>query len=288
MPTDRPVDLRPIDADDIEPVADFLTASLNSRVPADAWSNAMRLRWVDAPNHGFMLQAGDDVVGAYLAFYSEREIAGRTELFCNLGAWCVLDEYRSHGLRLVRAMLAQPGYTFTDLSPSGNVVPLNKRLRFTSLDTSATAMLNLPWPVKSRGMTITSNVAVIGRALTGHELQLFRDHAHAAAAQHVLVTDGNRACYVILRRDRRKRLPIFGSILYVGDADLFHRATYLFSRHLLVHQRVLVTLAEQRVVGRRLAVSVTVPKPRPKMFKSATVSCEQVDYLYSELTSVAW
>ncbi|MEO8906540.1 MAG: hypothetical protein ABI310_00555, partial [Microbacteriaceae bacterium] len=214
MPTDRPVDVRPIDTDDIGPVADFLTANLNPRVLAHAWSDAMRRRWVDAPNHGFMLQAGDDVVGAYLAFYSEREIDGRLELFCNLGAWCVLEEYRSHGLRLVRAMLAQPGYTFTDFSPSGNVVTLNKRLRFTSLDTAATAMLNLPWPVRSRGMTITSDAAIIGRTLTGHELQLFRDHVDAAAARHVLVSDGNRACYIILRRDRRKRLPIFGSILY--------------------------------------------------------------------------
>ena len=53
------------------------------------------LPWkVDAPNHGFMLRDGQRVVGAYLAFYSERLIAGRMERFCNLGAWYVLPEYR--------------------------------------------------------------------------------------------------------------------------------------------------------------------------------------------------
>ena len=57
-------------------------------------------------------------------------IDGRVERFCNLGAWCVLPEHRFHALRLLKALLAQDGYHFTDLSPSGNVVGLNERLGF--------------------------------------------------------------------------------------------------------------------------------------------------------------
>ena len=45
--------------------------------------------------------------GAYLALYSERDIDGRTERFCNLAAWCVMDEYRSFGLMLLKALLTK-------------------------------------------------------------------------------------------------------------------------------------------------------------------------------------
>ena len=288
-PVDRPVALGPINSTDVGRVADFLSTHLNRRVPASAWADAMTLSWVDdAPNHGFLLRCGDEIVGVYLAFYSEREIDGRQERFCNLGAWCVLEGYRSHGLRLLRAMLAQRGYTFTDLSPSGNVVPLNKRLRFCLLDTSTAAIPNLPWPVTGRRVMVTSDRGTISRALEGHDLEIFTDHANAPAARHVLVTDDTGTCYIILRRDRRKRLPIFGSLLYVSNPALFMRAGRAVSWHLLVRHRVLVTLAELRIVGSRPRGSFLLRNPRPKMFRSERIHPDQVDYLYSELTSVAW
>ena len=76
---------------------------------------------VERPTTASCSSTDDAVVGAYLAFYSERTIDGRAERFCNLGAWCVLPEHRFHSLRLLKALLAQDGYHFTDLSPSGNV-----------------------------------------------------------------------------------------------------------------------------------------------------------------------
>ena len=108
-----------------------------------------------------MLLDGDAVVGAHLAFYSERTIAGRRERFCNLGAWCVLPDYRFHALRLLKALLAQDGYHFTDLSPSGNVVGLNTRLGFRFLDTTTAVVPNLPWPSRPGRDTISADPALI-------------------------------------------------------------------------------------------------------------------------------
>ena len=133
------VELRPITRSDVPAAAAFLHEHLNSRVPAAAWARATEVPWsVDSPNAGFMLLDGDAVVGVHLAYYSEREIAGRTERFCDLGAFCVLPEHRFHALRLLKALLAQDGYHFTDLSPSGNVVGLNTRLGFRFLDNTTT------------------------------------------------------------------------------------------------------------------------------------------------------
>ena len=120
---------------------------MNTRVTVDAWVRSLTMPWVvEAPNAGFMLVEGEAIVGAQLAFYSERTVEGRAERFCNLGAVCVLPAYRFDALRLLRAPLAQDGYHFTDLSPSGSVVGLNSRLGFEFLDTTTSVIPNLPWP----------------------------------------------------------------------------------------------------------------------------------------------
>ena len=117
------VKLAPIMDADVAAVADFLHRNLNKRLSASEWIDAMSEPWkAEAPNYGFMLRDGQRVVGAYLAFYSERVIAGRAERFCNLASWCVLPDFRFHSVRLLKALLAQDGYHFTDLAPSGNVI----------------------------------------------------------------------------------------------------------------------------------------------------------------------
>lgn len=283
------VTLHPILPADAARVGAFLHAELNARLSAADWADALTVPWsVQPPNAGFMLLDGDEVVGAHLAFYSERTIDGRPERFCNLGAWCVREEHRFHGLRLLKALLAQEGYHFTDLSPSGNVVKVNERLRFRSLDTSASLIPNLPWPSLPGRDTISSDPAVIERTLTGEALALYRDHVNAAAARHVVLKRGDEWCYVVFRRDRRKDLPLFASLLHVSHPALFRRMAGPFLRHLLLRHGVLATLAEERVVGYRPRLAHALGSPRRKMFQSASLEPSQIDYFYSELVCVAW
>lgn len=102
------VELTPITDVDVPAVADFLHANFSDRIP---WAQACSATpWkVDTPNHGFMLRDGQSLVGVHLAFYSDRLIAGKLERFCNLGAWCVLPDFRSHSIRLLKALLEQAG-----------------------------------------------------------------------------------------------------------------------------------------------------------------------------------
>jgi hypothetical protein len=279
----------PITLADASRVGEFLNAQLNPRVTPEAWARSLHVPWeVDQPNAGFMLLEGDEIVGAHLAFYSDREIDGRYERFCNLGAWCVREEHRFHSLRLLKALLAQDGYHFTDLSPSGTVVKLNERLRFRTLDTSAALVPNLPWPSLPRRDVISSDPAVIERTLSGTALRLYRDHAGARAAKHVVLARGGEWCYVVFRRDRRKDLPLFASILHVSNPALFRRMARPFFRHLLIRHGVLATLAEARVVGFRPRLSYALGSPRRKMFQSVSLEPAQIDYFYSELVCVSW
>jgi hypothetical protein len=286
---DKTVDLCPITGADVGRVAQFLHEQLNGRITASTWASAIRPPWMPAsPNHGFMLVSGEHVLGAYLAFYSQRTVEGRIEKFCNLAAWCVAETHRSHGMRLLRAMLAQDGYTFTDLSPSGNVVPLNVRLNFEHLDTATSMVPNWPWPRWLSGTRVISDPAVIGRTLSGRDLEIYRDHAKAVAARHLLLLRNGETCYVIFRRDRRKGLPFFASLLHVSNPTLFQKSARHIYSHLLTRFGILATLVEKRVALYRPRLSIPLRAPRPKMFRSSRVPSNQVDYLYSELTCVPW
>jgi len=284
-----PVALAPIDVADAGRVGDFLHAHLNARVPAADWARAVRVPWsVDAPNAGYMLLDGDDVVGAHLAFYSEREIAGSRERFCNLGAFCVLEEHRFHSLRLLKALLAQDGYHFTDLSPSGTVPELNRRLRFRSLDTATALVPNLPWPSRPGRDVVSSDPTLIERTLAGRDLAIYRDHEGTSAARHVVLIREGESCYVVYRRDRRKGLPLFASLLHVSHPELLRRMSGPFARHLLLRHGIPATLAEERVAGRAPRLSFRLRTPRQKMFRSTSLEPAQIDYLYSELVCVSW
>ncbi len=284
----RGVDVAPITGEDVRDVGDFLHRHLNGRLSGEQWARSAMPTWsVDAPNHGFLLRQGEALVGVYLAFYSERVVEGQTRKVCNLAAWCVLEEHRAHGVRLARAMLRQKGYDFVDLSPSGNVVDLNTRLGFEFLDTTTAVVPNVPFPHR-HGVRLVSRPADIERTLSDRDLVVYRDHRDARAAWHFVVTVEEESCYVMARRDRRKGLPLFATLLHVSDPAVLARAGHAPYRHLLLRHRTLVTLAERRVAGRPPRISRLLRAPRPRMFRSERTPPASVDYLYSELTCVPW
>lgn len=287
--TKAAVTVRPISEDDAPAVAEFLHATLNERVPVDTWLRAVNVPWhVERPNAGFMLLDRDEVVGAHVAFYSERTIEGRLERFCNLGAWCVLPDYRFYALKLLKALLEQDGYHFTDLSPSGSVVGLNARLGFRFLDTTTLVVPNLPWPSLPGRDTISSDPMLLERTLDGVELQRYRDHAAAGAARHLLLVREDEWCYVIFRKDRRKGLPVFASILHVSNPELFSAMARPLARHLLLHHGAAATLIERAVTEVQPRLSFEVESPRVKMFRSSSLEPAHMDYLYSELVCLSW
>jgi hypothetical protein len=282
------VDLRPIAMGDRERVARFLQANMETVLPLRAWELAVGSRWsAMAPNAGFMLVDEEEVVGAYLAYYSEREVGGSTERVCNLGSWSVLPEYRLYGLRLMKALLAQDGYHVTDLTPSERVVALNERLGFRPLDRVARLVPSLPWPSRpGRGDRVTSDPAALDSVLEGPVRQIYRDHGQTEAALHVLLERSGRTCYVVARRDRRKRLPVL-TVLYVSDPELFDSMAGPFGRHVLAHFRAVAYVVERQVTDHRPRISFAL-EAQQRMFKSDRLEADQIDYLYSELVCLAW
>ena len=94
---------------------------------------------------------------------------------------------------------------------------------------------------------------------------------------------GDGTCYVVFRKDRRKGVPVFASILHVSEPELFRRMARPFARHLLLRHGAVAMLAEDRVVALPTPPSLRLRSPRRKMFRSASLEPAQIDYLYSEL-----
>jgi hypothetical protein len=283
------IELSPITDADIAAVADFLRVNYNDQIP---WARSLLARpWkVAAPNHGFMLRDAQRIVGAQLAFYSERLIAGRVERFCDVGTWYVLPQFRRHSIQLIRALLAQDGYHFTALTPNPTTATIYTRLGFRSLDTSAVLIPDLPWPSRPGRTRISADPDVIESTLAGTELELYRDHAQALAARHIVLIRDQYSCYVMYRemcREMRHKRTTIAAILHVSNPELFHRAMIPLTRYLLIRHRLPATLAELRIIGHRPSLSLKRTS-WPKMYRSDSLEPGQIDGLYSELVCIPW
>lgn len=283
------VELRPIRDEDAASVSRFLHTHLNPRIPPERWAALMAPPWpAHGPNHGFQLVADAQVVGAYVAVYAQRELGGARVSICNLAAFCVLPPHRTHSIRLLRAVLGQRGYEFTDLSPSGNVVELNRRLGFTALDTRTRITPNLPAP-RRPGVRLITDPDAIGDAVAGRDREIFTDHRRAPAARHIVVTRADEYAYLVVRKDRRKGLPLFATPLYAGGSSaLLEYAWPQVATLLLVGHGTPFTLAEPRVLGFTPRWGVDQRRPRSKMFRSRILASDDLDYLYSELALLQW
>ncbi|MDR7191211.1 hypothetical protein J2Y46_004073 [Microbacterium sp. BE35] len=276
----------PIGEAEAPEAAEFLHRHLNPRISPERWLAVLAPPWADGPNRGFALLSGGSVVGVYAAIYSTRTRRGATFGVCNLAAFCVLEPYRAHSLRLVRALLGQKDLVFTDLSPSGNVPAMNERLGFSTLPSATRLMVCLPRI--GGGARLTEAPDVIARTLSGPDAGVFADHHDAAAARHLVVQDGERYAYLVYRRDRRKRLPLFASPLYVGGDPVVLESNWGAVASHLLRRGYVGVLAERRVLGfTPRGWGFEVRHPRPKMFKGAS-DPEDIDYLYSELTLLEW
>lgn len=280
------VELRAISDEDLPCAAAFLQEHMNRDIAIETWVRATTRTSSDSrPNAGFMLVASGVVVGVQLATYSERTLNGRRERFCALGPLQVLPEHRFHGLRLLKQVVGQEGYHFVDPCPNDRVAAIDEKLGFQALSSEIALIPNLPWPSRPGGCEISSDPRVLARLLDGEVLEQYRDHLDAPQSRHVVLREGGDACWVMLRRERRKRLPLFAHLLHVSDRALLRRHAAAFARHLLVRHGTVAQLVEAHVLPRP-ALAIAIAPTRRRMYRSASLRPGEVDYLYSELVGL--
>lgn len=276
--------IEPVTDANLPEFANFLNRHLYSGRSPSEWEAALKVDFgLERSNHGFIMRDGGAIVGGIGAIYAAREIAGRTLRFCNITSWCVLDDYRKQSMRLAMAVIGQPGYCFTDFSPTSVVGGVLRFLKFKPIDERQTVILNLPLP--SPGSRLLHRAEEIDAALTGLALQIYRDHVRFPWLEHVLLRAGDGDwCHVIYKRRRFKGMSS-AHVLHVSDREMFARALRCFCTHLL-GRGIVSTHVETRDLRRSVWPSRIRSGFNAKLYLDETLEPDQVDYLYSETMSM--
>ena len=279
--------LEPIRDEDLPEFCRFLRENLSRERSVEEWAKAFAQDWCPSkPNNGFLIRHQGRIVGGIGAIYAERPVRGRLERFCNITSWCVLDAFRAQSMRLAMAVAAQPGFHFTDLTPTEVVSKTLQFLKFKPMNERHAIWPNLPWPlVRLGGIRVLSDPAQIGLLLGPDDAKAYRDHRHLPWLRHLAVGVTDAWCYVVWKRTRLK--GITGAVIIaLSDAELFLRYRMALGTYLLVHHGLLYTRVESRLLPRLPALSIELLGYRSKVFRSDTLTAADMSNLYSELVAL--
>jgi len=279
----------------VEPIKDeellnfcrFLTENLSQERTPEAWAEAFRQDWgVEKPNNGFLIRVDDQIVGGIGAIYAERLIRGKPEKFCNITSWCVLDQYRSQSMRLALALTSQPGFHFTDLTPTEVVSKTLQFLKFKPMNERQAVFPNVPWPFSLvLGVRVITAPDEIELVLPLEKRKAYLDHRHLPWLNHLAVGLPDAYCHVVFKRTQLKGAP-GAFVLAASDPQRFLRHRYALGSHLLFRHGLLFTQIESRLLP-------TIPRPcielsgyRNKVFRSDTLSEADISNLYTETVAL--
>jgi hypothetical protein len=278
--------LEPIRDEDLPEFCRFLTENLNRERSATAWAEAFQQRWCSTkPNNGFVIRHEGRIVGGIGAIYAERPVRGRTERFCNITSWCVLDAFRTQSMRLAMALTGQGGFHYTDLTPTEVVSKTLQFLKFKPMNERHAVWPNLPWPfARFAGVRVVNDPEQIQRVLAPDDARAYRDHCHLPWLGHLAVGQPGAWSYVVWKRTRLKEVT-GAMILALSDPERFLGYRLALGSHLLLHHGLPYTRVESRLLP-RLPLCIELSGYRNKVFKSDTLTASDMSNLYSELVAL--
>lgn len=257
----------------------FLQANMGQERSVADWVAGLQTHWGgERPNYGFVLREEGRIVGGIGAIYAQRSIRGKIENTCNITSWCVLESHRKWSMPLAMAVISQPGYHFTDFSPTKVVGDVLKFLKFKPLDEGVVVVPNLivsPWSGQ-----VISAPEEIARTLTGEMARVWLDHSTFPWLKHVLLGKPGAWCHVIYKRDVFKGFPS-ARIVHASDPAILESYFSRLRWHFLWHGMV-STHVERRLLSSQPRLSRVRTGFNPKLYLSSTLQDADIDYLYSE------
>lgn len=263
--------------------AQFLQ-SLNPEMPVSVWRRMFETRgWSSEDCCGFALMLRGQYVGLLGALFSDRDLGGKRQRFCNLHSWYVNPAYRGpSSLVLLRAVLDLPDTVLTDFSASPEVGELLDRLGFVSLGNELTVMPAIPFSrmAAKQVIDIEAVPAVAERLLAPADLRIFRDHL-GIECRHLLVEDaGGEYCYVVASGALGGPVA-HAHVHFVSQPRIFAR------HHLSFRHAMMAGGARYAVVPTRLLHGTRVPLSfvghGDRTLCRPAAPPQSIDSLYSEM-----
>lgn len=276
--------LEPIRDEDLPAFCAFLHTHLNPTLSADVWADAFRQNWgVDKPNNGFLIRddAGN-IVGGIGAIYAAYPVRGKIEQFCNITSWMVLDAYRTQSMRLAMAVVSQPGFHFTDLSPTAVVEQSLKFLKFTPMNEARTLLFNLPAPhQRLMGVNIVNEPARLEIVLDAASAKVYRDHKQFPWLKFLAVGKGNDRSLVIYKPAALKKLPS-ADVIGFTNPDIFLRYLPVLGCHFLLTGMATTRVESRLLPGKPAWPHTELKGYRHRVFRSDRLGEADIQNLYSE------
>ena len=277
------VTLRGILDEDLDDIYHFLSNNFDPGVKLDIWRSAFNCSWMpEKPNNGFMLVANKTIVGVFCAFYSQRQTQKGIQNTCNTSTWFVLDEYRSHSLKLMATMLGQKGFLFTSLSASPNVYELHRIFGFRSYVTTLVAIPNLPkLNYVSKRLEVLTDPESMGRCLDSEVKQISIDHRDIPTIQQIIFHTADEALLVIfdIRRVRGVRAT---NIFYLSNPDMFYQHWKEICSYFLLHNYTLFTRIHRCSMSKVPAFSLEIKRNITLFYKGNIAELSFPEFTYSE------
>jgi hypothetical protein len=270
-------------AEDFERVYPLFMGFREPRPDKETFRQLFVRRWDGNEDHfGCILEDDGKPVGFLGTVHSTRSIDGRPERFCNLSCWIVEKDYRTEGLSLLFNVLKEKDTTFTNFT-GVKVAPILKHFGFSPLDEFSKILLPLPRPsALGCDCKVRLDAESFESQLDDADLRIYQDHLPFKFT-HVLLSADNGYSYLIVQKVRRKRLPV-AEVHYLSQLDSFlQHAPHLLPSLCLKLGVTGLLVGEHFLRGRVVRPALTIPQRLPRLFRSASVSAEEMDTLYSEL-----
>ena len=228
---------------------------------------------------GFILEENHQAVGYLGTLFSVREINGRMEKFCNLNCWIVKEEFRSEGLPLLFQILRMKDVTVTNFT-GNRVASILTKFGFRQLD--KTLKILLPVPAWGDGCELVFDYSRIAPLLDAHDRRVFDDHREFKYP-FVLLKAPEGVSLLSFKKVKRKRLPVL-EVHYLSGRDVFLKHIRQVLPALCLRTGAVgLMVGDHFLGGASMPFSVTIPQRQMRLFRSATVSAEEMDTMYSEL-----
>jgi hypothetical protein len=262
------------------------------RMTSEDWRRMLfSAPWSDNPQRGYALYADGRAVGFIATIFSKRRIAGRVEPICNLSSWIMLPDYRSDVLKLLMPILKLRDHSILNPTPSPAAHGIFSQLGFVPLETERLILPPVPGFHDTAGTlsgSFTTSKGDLEQQLTGEERTIFQHHSWCAAARHVLLRRGDRACYLVATPVHKKGLP-FAEIQYASDWNLFWELRLLGHAALFPTTRAVALLVDRRFAGgQRLPLSISWRCARLYRPAHKGIEPRMIDGLYSEMVNLKW
>jgi hypothetical protein len=279
--------LEPIRDPDLTGFCQFLVENLSQQRTAEEWARAFLHDWgVEKPNNGFLLRDDGQIVGGIGAIYAQRLVRGKPERFCNITSWCVLDQHRSQSMRLAMALTSQPGFHFTDLTPTEVVSKMLQFLKFKPMNERQAVWPNPPWPFSLlAGVRVITDSNAIEQVLSPEDAKVYLDHRHLTWLNHLAVGRSGEFCLVVYKRTQLRGLP-GAFILGFSKPGQLIKYRFALGNHLLFKKGLIFTRVESRLLSRIPKPSIELAGFRNKVFRSDTLTEADIGNLYTEIVAL--